>query len=136
MKFQLLVFTLFICLSLPAQQTPFRFAFVTDTHIGSPNGAAEEDLRRTVQDINEQKDIAFVLLTGDITELGTHEELLLAKKILDSLNVLGISFLVTMIPDGAKVVDLDFCRLLEWTGLVFHLPVYNLLVAHPVLMYE
>jgi len=87
MKFQLLVFTLFICLSLPAQQTPFRFAFVTDTHIGSPNGAAEEDLRRTVQDINEQEDIAFVLLTGDITELGTHEELLLAKKILDSLNV-------------------------------------------------
>ena len=32
-------------------------------------------------------DIAFVLLTGDITELGTNEELKLAKQILDSLNI-------------------------------------------------
>ncbi len=66
---------------------PFRFAFVSDTHIGSPNGGAEEDLRRTVRDINAMKDIAFVVLTGDITELGTNEEIKLAKQILDSLNV-------------------------------------------------
>lgn len=32
-------------------------------------------------------DIAFVVLTGDITELGTNEELELAKQILDSLNI-------------------------------------------------
>ncbi|GDX41875.1 serine/threonine protein kinase [Bacteroidota bacterium] len=87
MKFQLLVIALLLQAGLFAQQSSFRFAFVTDTHIGSPNGAAEEDLRRTVQDINEQKDLAFVLLTGDITELGTQEELLLAKKILDSLKI-------------------------------------------------
>ena len=67
---------------------PFQFAFVTDTHIGSPNGSAEEDLRRTVRDINAHKDeIAFVLLTGDITELGTNEEIKFAKSILDSLQV-------------------------------------------------
>ena len=69
------------------QFQPFRFAFISDTHIGSPNGSAEEDLRRTVRDINGMTDIAFVVLTGDITELGTNEELLLAKQILDSLNV-------------------------------------------------
>ncbi len=70
-----------------AQVKPFRFAFLSDTHIGSPNGSAEEDLRRTVADINAMKDIAFVVLTGDITELGTNEELKLTKQILDSLNV-------------------------------------------------
>lgn len=70
-----------------AQQTPFRFAFVTDTHIGSPDGVAEEDLRRTIRDINAQTDLSFVLLTGDITELGTNQELALAKKILDSLRI-------------------------------------------------
>lgn len=70
-----------------AQHKPFRFAFISDTHIGSPNGGAEEDLRRTVRDINSMKDIAFVVITGDITELGTNEELKLAKQILDSLNI-------------------------------------------------
>ncbi len=70
-----------------AQFKSFRFAFLSDTHIGSPNGSAEEDLRRTVRDINSMTDIAFVVLTGDITELGTNEELKLAKQILDSLNV-------------------------------------------------
>lgn len=40
----------FFNLYLQAQE--FKFAFVTDTHIGSPNGVAEEDLERTVADIN------------------------------------------------------------------------------------
>lgn len=84
--------TFFFCLLLlfingKGQIINFRFAFISDTHIGSPNGAAEEDLRRTVNDINTMKDIAFVVLTGDITELGTNQELKLAKQILDSLTV-------------------------------------------------
>lgn len=65
----------------------FRFAFISDTHIGSPNGSAEEDLRRTIRDINARHDIAFVVLTGDITEMGTNDELRLAKQILDSLGL-------------------------------------------------
>ncbi len=69
------------------QFLPFRFAFITDTHIGSPGGTAEEDLRRTVRDINAMKDVAFVVVTGDVTELGTDDEIKLAKQILDSLNV-------------------------------------------------
>lgn len=85
-KFSLLIF-LAISVVTQAQVNPFRFAFISDTHIGSPNGSAEEDLRRTVRDINAMKDIAFVVLTGDITELGTNEELKLAKQILDSLNI-------------------------------------------------
>ena len=78
---------LLLYLSAQSQRTPFRFAFVTDTHIGSPDGVAEEDLRRTIRDINAQADLSFVLLTGDITELGTNQELALAKKLLDSLRI-------------------------------------------------
>lgn len=70
-----------------AQLKPFRFAFLSDTHIGSPDGKAEEDLRRTVADINGRNDIDFVVITGDITELGTNDELPRAKKIFDSLKV-------------------------------------------------
>jgi outer membrane protein assembly factor BamB/predicted phosphodiesterase len=80
---------LFLCftISTQAQIKPFRFAFISDTHIGSPNGSAEEDLRRTVADINQMTDIAFVVLTGDITELGTTEEIKKARAILDELKV-------------------------------------------------
>ncbi len=70
-----------------AQTKPFRFAFVTDTHIGSPNGNAEEDLRRTVADINSMKDIDFVIINGDVTELGKEAELALTKHLLDSLRI-------------------------------------------------
>ncbi len=87
MKYCLLLFLLFISFYTTAQFAPFRFAFISDTHIGSPNGNAEEDLRRTVADINALPDIAFVVLTGDITELGKLEELRLAKHLLDSLHI-------------------------------------------------
>jgi outer membrane protein assembly factor BamB/predicted phosphodiesterase len=86
-KVLILCLFVFSAIIAQAQFKPFRFAFISDTHIGSPNGGAEEDLRRTVRDINAMKDIAFVVLTGDITELGTNEEIKLAKQILDSLNV-------------------------------------------------
>lgn len=74
-------------LTVLAQTKPFRFAFVTDTHIGSPSGVAEEDLKRTVADINSMTDIDFVIISGDITELGTWHELYTAKQILDGLKV-------------------------------------------------
>lgn len=61
----------------------FKYAFVTDTHIGTATG--EEDLRRTIADINKQNDIDFTIVTGDVTEMGTNEELKLAKEILSGL---------------------------------------------------
>ncbi|MCJ0743159.1 outer membrane protein assembly factor BamB family protein [Pedobacter montanisoli] len=61
----------------------FKYAHVTDTHVGTATG--EEDLRRTVADINQQDDINFIIITGDITEMGTDEELKLAKTILADL---------------------------------------------------
>lgn len=87
MRYLFSVLTLLFSFYCTAQTKPFRFAFISDTHIGSPNGGAEEDFRRTVADINSMTDIAFVVLTGDITELGTDRELQVAKQILDSLDV-------------------------------------------------
>jgi outer membrane protein assembly factor BamB/calcineurin-like phosphoesterase family protein len=87
MKITIVILALFSGLCCYSQQKPFRFAFLSDTHIGSPDGKAEEDLRRTVNDINSRNDIDFAVITGDITELGTNEELPRAKKIFDSLKV-------------------------------------------------
>jgi outer membrane protein assembly factor BamB/predicted phosphodiesterase len=87
MKKLLFVCLLIFSLAARAQFKNFRFAFLSDTHIGSPDGKAEEDLRRTVADINQMNDIAFVVITGDITELGTNEEIKRAKQILEGLKV-------------------------------------------------
>lgn len=65
----------------------FKFAFISDTHIDSSSGIAEEDLQLTVDDINALENIDFVVLTGDITEMGTDEELKMAKSILSQLNI-------------------------------------------------
>ena len=87
MKKLFLLLITFFSFATIAQIKPFRFAFLSDTHIGSPDGKAEEDLRRTVNDINSRNDIDFIVITGDITELGTDEELPRAKKLFDSLKV-------------------------------------------------
>jgi len=61
-----------------------HFAHVTDTHVGSQSAA--EDLSATVNDINQQADIDFVLFTGDITEFGSDAELMQARNIIERLN--------------------------------------------------
>ncbi len=77
------VLVLFTALAVSAQ--PFQFAHVTDTHVGGATGT--DDLRRTVADINANPDLDFVILSGDVTEFGSDEELRLAKRILDSLAI-------------------------------------------------
>jgi len=78
-----ILLTLLFLVSL-CQAQSFRFAFVSDTHIGNPTAA--EDLQRTVADINADSTIRFALFTGDITEFGSDAELLQAKQILKKLN--------------------------------------------------
>jgi len=70
-------------LVLWAQSSAFRFVFLSDTHVGSPTG--EEDLRAAVRDINLMPDPSFVVLSGDVTEFGSLEQLHLAKEILNGL---------------------------------------------------
>jgi len=82
-----IAFLFFIALSATLAsygQQAFTFAHVSDTHIGSAN--ADDDLRRTVTNINSDTSLSFVILSGDITDFGSDAELQLAKQILDSLN--------------------------------------------------
>lgn len=64
---------------------PLRFAWLSDTHVGSDHGA--DDLRASVSDINARPGLSFVLVTGDIAEMGSYTNLRLAKDILDGLRV-------------------------------------------------
>lgn len=80
------LFILFLILSpIFCYSQSFKFAQVTDTHVGGATGA--EDLRRTVKDLNQQQYLDFVILSGDVTEFGSDDELALAKQILDSLTL-------------------------------------------------
>ena len=87
MKKLLRVPLLFCCLFLFCasfvRAPQLRFAWLSDTHIGSTNAAA--DLEASVRDINGMAGIEFVLLSGDVTEMGSDAELEQSKSILDRL---------------------------------------------------
>jgi outer membrane protein assembly factor BamB/predicted phosphodiesterase len=68
-----------------AQSQVLHFAWLSDTHVGSGTGA--DDLVASVRDINSLPDIDFVILSGDITEYGSDDQLQQAKSILDGLKV-------------------------------------------------
>ena len=74
---------LIISASLSIAQTNFKFAWLSDIHVGYPTAA--EDLQRSVTDINSSDSISFTIISGDITATGTLEELTLAKQVLDNL---------------------------------------------------
>ncbi|NML40874.1 PQQ-binding-like beta-propeller repeat protein [Chitinophaga sp. G-6-1-13] len=78
------VTVLTLCRTVTMAQNAFKFALMTDIHVGSDHAA--EDVQRSVADINQDPSIAFVIISGDITEFGADEELKLAKRLLDSLN--------------------------------------------------
>lgn len=82
MKHLLSLYILIACFFNTKAQD-FKYAFVTDTHVGSETGA--EDLKRTVKDINQQDGIDFIVLTGDLTEMGTLSEIKQVKQILNGL---------------------------------------------------
>ncbi len=71
--------------ALAAQADAVRFAWLSDTHIGS--STAQEDLRASVRDINSLTGLSFVVLSGDVTEYGSREQLRLTREILDGLKV-------------------------------------------------
>ena len=83
-KFAVAVLLVLFAAVVPAgSRGPLRFAWLTDTHVGSDRGA--DDLRAVVADINATKGLSFVLVTGDVTEMGSFEELRQAKSILGGL---------------------------------------------------
>ena len=68
-----------------AEPAAFRFAWLSDTHIGSTT--AERDLGAAVRDINSLTGLSFVVLSGDVTEYGSREQFRLAKELLDGLKI-------------------------------------------------
>ena len=85
MKRLLFIFYLAVIISAVSFAQEYKYAWITDLHIGSPG--AEDDLENVVNDINKRSEIKFVVVTGDIAEKGRDDELGTAKKILDSLEV-------------------------------------------------
>ena len=83
MMHRMIVLFVALLLAPRLQAAEFRFAVLSDTHVGNPSGA--EDLRRSVDDLNHQRDVGFVILSGDITEFGSDRELEEAHAILESL---------------------------------------------------
>lgn len=88
----LLCLFIFTVLSVEAQTghtakgSRVRFAFLADLHISDVKSNVE-DLEASIDDINNLKDIDFVILAGDITEFGSDEEIELAKSIISRLNI-------------------------------------------------
>lgn len=68
------------------QDISFRFALFTDLHVSMTNEESTNDLINAVTDLNNQRDIAFVLISGDLTETGDYASLVKVKDILDKLN--------------------------------------------------
>ena len=65
----------------------FSFALLTDTHISTSNPKPMEDLQRSIADINQNPDIEFVVVTGDLSESGDRASLEAIKAALSQLNV-------------------------------------------------
>ena len=65
----------------------FTFALLTDTHISTSNSQPMEDLQRSIADINQNADIEFVVVTGDLTESGDRASIQAIKDALDQLHV-------------------------------------------------
>ena len=64
-----------MCLSLWAQDKKITFAVLSDTHLGS-FAYALDDLEKAIADINANPDIDLVIISGDITEFGTDDEIM------------------------------------------------------------
>src|SRR5205823_2026750 len=71
--------------SIFADAPSFRFAWLSDTHVGATTG--EQDLGAAVNDINSLKDLSFAVISGDVTEYGSREQLQLAREILGGLKI-------------------------------------------------
>ena len=111
-----------------AESGPFRFAWLSDTHVGS--GTGEQDLRAAVRDINSLTGLSFVVHSGDVTEYGSREQLRLAKTLLD-----GIKIPCHVIPGNhdckwSESGATDFTRLWKEDRFVFEQGGYRFIAMH------
>ncbi len=106
----------------PSPDGTWRFAVVSDTHLGYDN------LSAIVRTLNDRRDIEMVLVPGDMTDLGLREEY---RTTLAILSKLRMPFVTTIgnhdaISNGKDLYTTmfgPFDYLLEWGGIKFVL--YN-----------
>ena len=72
-----------VLLVLPANLVAQKLAILSDIHV-TPGNANEGKLKLAVQEINTL-DVDAVLVTGDLTNEGSDEQLLNVKSILDGI---------------------------------------------------
>ncbi len=62
-----------------------KFAFLTDVHV-APGAQSHENFKKVIQEINSS-DLDFVVITGDISNSGSNDELMTVKQELNELNI-------------------------------------------------
>lgn len=65
----------------------FTFAILSDLHLSETEPNNTEDVQQIIADINANKQLAFVLVNGDLTDRGDTKSLQLAKKLLSELKI-------------------------------------------------
>ena len=65
----------------------FTFAIFSDLHLSDTLSQNSEDLQNAITEVNANKNLAFVLITGDITDNGDTKSLRLAKTLLNELKI-------------------------------------------------
>ena len=77
-----LLFTQLPVINAQTKEKPFSFAFLNDVHVAE-DAKSVEDFIKCIDDVNNNKEIEFAILAGDITEFGNDEEIELAKSVID-----------------------------------------------------
>lgn len=86
-RLSLLLLCGFSAWTVVAQFAPFRFALLTDVHISRTSPGPLEDLANSVNEINAMDSIAFVIVSGDVTDSGDKGSMEAAKAQFDRLSV-------------------------------------------------
>ena len=90
MKKFLTIFVLFIAILLTAPKVlaeNIKFVQVTDAHFAKNSEYSQRVLKATIDDINKQSDISFVVFTGDNINHAEEEDLKIFAQIVKKLNV-------------------------------------------------
>ena len=70
MKRIYLSLSLLLLVIIGSRAANFKFAFLTDIHITAGDSIPYNDLARSVNQINDTPGIEFVIVSGDITNIG------------------------------------------------------------------
>jgi Predicted phosphohydrolases len=87
-KIPILIFLFLLLIQFAAFAVePFRFALFSDMHLSDLKPQNRVDLRSAIKDVNALGKIEFVLVSGDVSDLGDEHSLREVKLMLDSLRM-------------------------------------------------